>query len=131
MQDVAGEVEPGDTIGRTDEAWVSNGAEGLANVGCVGDIAVGRVHDGADAVCVGGPAEVCFGGFGGPGIVSFFFFRSGFLISFRGDWFFWFCEDLEQKRLKMVGELDLLALIDPLGEGLCPWWVVWVGGSLC
>jgi hypothetical protein len=62
VQDIAGEVGPGDGVGGADEDGVGDGAEGLADLGAVGDVAVGGEEDGADAVEVG---EVAVGGFGG------------------------------------------------------------------
>lgn len=62
VQDIAGDVGPGDGVGGADEDGVSDGAEGLADLGAVGDVAVGGEEDGANAVEVG---EVAVGGFGG------------------------------------------------------------------
>jgi len=46
---------------------VGDGAEGLADVGGVGDVAVGGKEDGAQAGGVGGVADVAVGGGGGAG----------------------------------------------------------------
>lgn len=42
VADVAKDVSPRDAVGAADEPRVRDGAEGLANVGGVGDVAVGR-----------------------------------------------------------------------------------------
>ena len=55
---VADQVGPGDAVGRFDEPRVGDGAEGLANVGGVGDVAVSGEKDGAQAGGVGGVAEI-------------------------------------------------------------------------
>ena len=47
--DVTDEVGPADTVRAANEPWVSNGAEGFANVGGVSDVAVGAEEDGAEA----------------------------------------------------------------------------------
>lgn len=57
VRNIAGQVEPGDSVGALDEVGMGDGAEGLADVGGVGYVAVGGEHDGADAGCVGGIAE--------------------------------------------------------------------------
>lgn len=59
---VADQVGPGDAVGGFDEPGVGDGAEGLANVGRVGDVAVGGEKDGAQTGGVGGVAEVGVGG---------------------------------------------------------------------
>jgi hypothetical protein len=51
--DIAGEVEPRDSVRRADELWMCNGAEGLANIGGVGNIAVGRCEDCSETGSVG------------------------------------------------------------------------------
>lgn len=67
---VADQVGPGDAVGRFDEPGVGDGAEGLAYVGGVGDVAVGGEKDGAQASGVGGVAEVGVCGFvGSVGVV--------------------------------------------------------------
>lgn len=54
--DIAEEIGPGDAVGGANEVGVCDGAEGLAYVGGVGDVAVGGEEDGADAVDVPGVA---------------------------------------------------------------------------
>lgn len=65
--DIAGEIEPGDTVGGADPVGVGNGAEGFADVRGVRDVAVGGAKDCAEAVCVGGVTDVGIGGVGGSG----------------------------------------------------------------
>lgn len=67
VPDVADQIRPGDAVGGFDEPGVSDGAEGLADVGGVGDVAVGGEEDGAEAGGVGGVADVAVGGGGGAG----------------------------------------------------------------
>lgn len=68
---VADQVGPRDAIGGLDEPGVGDGAEGLANVRGVGDVAVGGEKDGAQASGVGGVAEIGVCGFvGSVGVVS-------------------------------------------------------------
>ncbi len=57
VADVADEVGPGDTIGATDQPGVGDGTEGFADVGCVGNVAVGTEKDCAGAGQVGCIAE--------------------------------------------------------------------------
>lgn len=52
--DIAEEIGPGDAVGGAHEVGVCDGAEGLAYVGGVGDVAVRGEEDGADAVDVSG-----------------------------------------------------------------------------
>jgi hypothetical protein len=52
--DIAEQIGPGDAVGGAHEVGVCDGAEGLAYVGGVGDIAVGGQEDGANAVDVTG-----------------------------------------------------------------------------
>ena len=68
--DVADEVGPGDGVGGSDEAWVGDGAEGFADVGGVGNVAVGAEEDGAEAGGVGCVADVGVGGFVCSGVLS-------------------------------------------------------------
>lgn len=49
VADVADEVGPGDAVGAFDEPGVGDGAEGFADVGCVGYVSVGAEEDGAGA----------------------------------------------------------------------------------
>ena len=53
MAHVPDQIGPGDTVGGFDEPRVGDGAEGFADVGRVGDVAVGGEEDGTEAVCVG------------------------------------------------------------------------------
>ena len=57
VSDVAGQVGPRDGVGALYEIRVRGGAEGLADVGGVGDVAMRGVEDGADAGGVGGVPE--------------------------------------------------------------------------
>lgn len=59
MPDVANQIGPGYAVGAADEPRMRDGTEGLANVGGVGDIAMGAEEDGAQACGVGGVAVVC------------------------------------------------------------------------
>lgn len=61
VADVAEDVSPRNTVGTADEPRVRNGAEGLANVGGVGHVAVGGQEDGAEAGGVGGVTDVGVG----------------------------------------------------------------------
>jgi hypothetical protein len=61
MSDIADEICPGDSVGGAHEPGVGNWAKGLANVGCVGDVAVGGEEESAEAVCVSGVAVGCVG----------------------------------------------------------------------
>ena len=63
VPDVADQIGPGDAVGGFDEPRVGNGAEGFADVGGVGYIAVGGEEDGAEAGGVGCVAEVGIRGF--------------------------------------------------------------------
>lgn len=47
MADVADQIGPRDAVGGFDEVRVCDGAEGFANVGGVGYVAVGGEEDGA------------------------------------------------------------------------------------
>ena len=67
MPDVADEIRPADAVGGFDEPGVSDGPEGLADVGGVGDVAVGAEEDGAQAGGIGCVADVGVGGFAGAG----------------------------------------------------------------
>lgn len=49
VADVTEEVGPGDAVGAADQPWVGDGAEGFADVGGVGYVAVGAEEDGAGA----------------------------------------------------------------------------------
>ena len=71
MADIADQVGPGDAVGAFDEPRVRDRPEGLADVGCVGDVAVGTEEDCSDAGRVGGVTEV--------GVCCFF--RAGWLGS--------------------------------------------------
>lgn len=55
--DIASQVQPRDTICALDKIWVGDWSKGLADIRGVGDIAMGREHDGANASCVGCIAE--------------------------------------------------------------------------
>lgn len=70
MADVADQIGPGDAVGAFDEPGMGDGPEGFADVGRVGDIAVGAEEDGADAGCVGGVAEVGVCGFFRTGLLG-------------------------------------------------------------
>ena len=65
MPDVSNEICPGDAVRGLDEPGVGDRAEGLADVGGVGYVAVGAEEDGAEAGGIGGVAEVGVGGVGG------------------------------------------------------------------
>ena len=67
MPDVADKKGPGDAVGGFDEPGVGDGAEGFADVGGVGYVAVGGEEDGAEARGVGCVAEVGVCGFFGAG----------------------------------------------------------------
>ena len=56
MADVAEEVGPGDGVGAAHEVGVCDGAEGFADFRGVGDVAMSREEESADAVGVGGVA---------------------------------------------------------------------------
>ena len=62
VSDIAGKVGPGDGISASDEIRVSDGPEGFANVGGVGDVAVCAEEYGAEAGGVGSIANVGVGG---------------------------------------------------------------------
>ena len=62
---VADQVGPGDAVGGLDEPRVGNGAERLANVGGVGDVAVSGEKDSAKTGGVGSVAEIGVCGFVG------------------------------------------------------------------
>ena len=49
VADVAQDVSPGDAIGTPHHPRVGDGAEGLADVRCVGDVAVSREKNGSEA----------------------------------------------------------------------------------
>lgn len=61
VADVAQDVRPRDAIGTTNEPGVRNGAEGLPNVGGVGDVAVGGEENSAEAGGIGGVTDVGLG----------------------------------------------------------------------
>lgn len=63
VSDIAGKVGPGDGVGASDEIRVSDGPEGFANVGGVGDVAVCAEEYGAEAGSVGSIANIGVGGF--------------------------------------------------------------------
>ena len=67
MRDITDEIGPGDPIGTFYEVRVGNRTEGLADVGGVGDVAVGGEEDGAKAGGVGSIAEVSVSRRGGAG----------------------------------------------------------------
>ena len=56
--DVTNEVCPGDAVGGSDEPRVGYGAERFADVGGVGDVAVGAQEDGTESGCIGCVADV-------------------------------------------------------------------------
>ena len=58
VPDVADEIGPRDAVGAFDEVGVCDGAEGFADVGGVGYVAMGGEEDCAEAGCVGSIAEV-------------------------------------------------------------------------
>ena len=58
VADVAEDVGPRHAVGAPHQPWVRDGTERLANVGRVGDVAVGREENGAEAGRVGGVADV-------------------------------------------------------------------------
>ena len=62
VNDVADQVGPGDAVGRAHQVGMGDGAEGFANVGGVGDIAMSGEKYGAQAIGVTG---VPIGGFFG------------------------------------------------------------------
>lgn len=67
VADVAEDVRPRDAVGAAHQPGVGDGPEGLANVGGIGDVAVGREEDGTEAGSVGGVADVGFRGGGDTG----------------------------------------------------------------
>ena len=58
MADIPNEISPRNAVSGFDKVRVGDGAEGLADVGGVGYVAVGREEDGTEAGGVGSVAEV-------------------------------------------------------------------------
>ena len=62
MRNISQYIEPGNTIGSADKIWMRDRSKRLANIGCVGDVAVGREEYCSYSSGIGGIANIALCG---------------------------------------------------------------------